>query len=123
MLGDGQTKRFCFRPHVSGTWILIRLEGSNFNAMHLGHGGSSKKQESYEIKQNLGAAYTGGTMQEVLLYTDGACSGNPGPGGWAWVRLEGECQQEASGADASTTNQRMELEAAAEGLEALTLIV
>ena len=59
-------------------------------------------------------------MQEVLLYTDGACSGNPGPGGWAWVRLEGERQQEASGADATTTNQRMELAAAAEGLEALT---
>jgi ribonuclease HI len=59
-------------------------------------------------------------MQEVLIYTDGACSGNPGPGGWAWVRLEGESQQEASGAAASTTNQRMELEAAAEGLESLT---
>lgn len=120
VLRDRQTKRLCFGPHVSGTWILIRLEGSNFNAMHLGHGGSWKKQESYEIKQILGAAYTGCTMQEVLLYTDGACSGNPGPGGWAWVRLEGESQQEASGANASTTNQRMELAAAAEGLESLT---
>ncbi len=58
-------------------------------------------------------------MQEVLLYTDGACSGNPGPGGWAWVRLEGENQYEASGAATSTTNQRMELAAAAEGLESL----
>ena len=120
VLGNGQTKCFCFRTYVSRTWILIRLQGSDFNAMHLGHGGSSRKQESYEIKQILGAAYTGRTMQEVLLYTDGACSGNPGPGGWAWVRLEGERQQEASGADATTTNQRMELEAAAEGLEALT---
>ena len=59
-------------------------------------------------------------MHEVLIYTDGACSGNPGPGGWAWVQLVGDSQKEASGADPSTTNQRMELEAAADGLESLT---
>ena len=58
-------------------------------------------------------------MQEVLLYTDGACSETLAPEAGRG-RLEGERQQEASGADATTTNQRMELEAAAEGLEALT---
>ena len=55
---------------------------------------------------------TGGTV----AYTDGACSGNPGPGGWAWVVPEGRW---ASGAEEHTTNQRMELTAALEAARAL----
>jgi ribonuclease HI len=56
----------------------------------------------------------------VLIYTDGACKGNPGPGGWgAWLS-SGSHQRELSGGAAATTNQRMELTAAIEALSALT---
>lgn len=59
-------------------------------------------------------------MTEVELYTDGACSGNPGPGGWgAILRCKG-VEKELSGGEAQTTNNRMELMAAIAGLEALT---
>ena len=58
----------------------------------------------------------------VLLYTDGACSGNPGPGGWAYVLKHPATGKvrEASGGEAATTNNRMELRAVIEGLESLT---
>jgi ribonuclease HI len=55
----------------------------------------------------------------VTIYTDGACSGNPGPGGWAAVLRYGDHEREISGGEARTTNQRMELRAAAEALRAL----
>lgn len=58
-------------------------------------------------------------MKTVTIYTDGACSGNPGPGGWGCVLLHGEQRKELSGAEAHTTNQRMELTAAVAGLAAL----
>jgi len=53
------------------------------------------------------------------IYTDGACSGNPGPGGWAAILLYKGHQRELSGGEPVTTNQRMELRAAIEGLKAL----
>ena len=56
----------------------------------------------------------------VTIYTDGACSGNPGPGGWGAVLLYGGHRRELSGASAETTNNRMELTAAIRALEALT---
>ncbi len=56
----------------------------------------------------------------VRIYTDGACSGNPGPGGWGAVLLFGEHRREISGAAPETTNNRMELTAAIRALEALT---
>ena len=55
----------------------------------------------------------------VAIYTDGACSGNPGPGGWGAVLLYGEYRREISGAVPDTTNNRMELTAAIRALEAL----
>jgi ribonuclease HI len=55
----------------------------------------------------------------VTIYTDGACLGNPGPGGWAAVIIDGAQEHEEFGAEASTTNQRMELRAAVEGLRAV----
>jgi len=55
----------------------------------------------------------------VTIYTDGACSGNPGPGGWAAIVIDGGREREISGGETSTTNQRMELQAAIEGLRAL----
>lgn len=57
--------------------------------------------------------------KNVIIYTDGACSGNPGPGGWGAVLLHGENQKEISGAEPETTNQRMELSAAVRALQAL----
>ena len=56
---------------------------------------------------------------EVTIYTDGACSGNPGPGGWAAILIYGRHQREISGGEPHTTNNRMELTAAIEGLRAL----
>jgi ribonuclease HI len=56
----------------------------------------------------------------VVIYTDGACKGNPGPGGWgAWLR-SGTHERELSGGEAETTNNRMELTAVIEALKALT---
>ena len=53
------------------------------------------------------------------IYTDGACSGNPGVGGWAAILIYNEFRKEMSGADAMTTNNRMELSAVINGLKAL----
>jgi ribonuclease HI len=58
-------------------------------------------------------------MTEVVIYTDGACSGNPGPGGWGVVLRWNGTQKELHGGDAQTTNNRMELMAAIQALEAL----
>ena len=58
-------------------------------------------------------------MERIVVYTDGACLGNPGPGGWAAVVLDQSGRRELSGFDPATTNNRMELRAALEGLRAL----
>ena len=58
-------------------------------------------------------------MKEVCLYTDGACRGNPGVGGWGAILVYGKYEKEMSGGEAETTNNRMELTAAIEGLSAL----
>ena len=55
----------------------------------------------------------------IEIYTDGACRGNPGPGGWAALLMSGEHEREISGAEALTTNNRMELTAVIRALEAL----
>ena len=55
----------------------------------------------------------------VTIYTDGACSGNPGPGGYAAILMMGDNKKEIYGAEKDTTNNRMELRAAIEGLKAL----
>jgi ribonuclease HI len=55
----------------------------------------------------------------VVVYSDGACSGNPGPGGWGAVMMSGSHRKEISGGEADTTNNRMELMAAIMALEAL----
>lgn len=59
-------------------------------------------------------------MKEVTIYTDGACSGNPGPGGWAAILIYGKHEKELSGGEAETTNNRMELSGAIAALGALT---
>jgi ribonuclease HI len=58
-------------------------------------------------------------MKEVILYTDGACSGNPGPGGWGALLIWNGTEKELSGGEADTTNNRMEMMAIIEGLKAL----
>ena len=58
-------------------------------------------------------------MKEVQLYTDGACRGNPGRGGWGAILVYGKYEKEMSGGERETTNNRMELLAAISGLEAL----
>jgi len=58
-------------------------------------------------------------VNKVTIYTDGACSGNPGPGGWGAVLISGHQRKEISGGDVKTTNNRMELKAAIEALKAL----
>ena len=58
-------------------------------------------------------------MKKVQLITDGACKGNPGPGGWAYLLRYNEHRREAWGSERQTTNNRMELTAAVKGLQAL----
>ena len=58
-------------------------------------------------------------MTKVIIYTDGACSGNPGPGGWAAILISGDTRKEISGGSKNTTNNIMELTAILEGLKAL----
>jgi ribonuclease HI len=58
----------------------------------------------------------------VVIYTDGACSGNPGPGGWGAILISGRHRKELSGGEAVTTNNRMELMAAISALESLKIV-
>ncbi len=59
-------------------------------------------------------------MKKLIIHTDGACEGNPGPGGWAAVLQYGQHRKEVSGAEPATTNNRMEMMAAIEALTVLT---
>ena len=58
-------------------------------------------------------------MENVIIYTDGACSGNPGPGGWGAILMYGEHKKEISGGDKETTNNIMEMTAVIEALKLL----
>ncbi|MEO8689105.1 MAG: ribonuclease HI [Solirubrobacteraceae bacterium] len=60
------------------------------------------------------------SSQAIQLWTDGACAGNPGPGGWAALLIEGTNERMLSGGEVGTTNNRMELLAPIKGLQALT---
>ena len=61
-------------------------------------------------------------INQVNIFTDGACRGNPGPGGWGVLLVYGDYEKELFGADVETTNNRMELMAAIKGLEAIAEI-
>jgi ribonuclease HI len=65
------------------------------------------------------AIYRISEMKRVVVYSDGACGGNPGPGGWAAILTYGKANREISGGCPATTNNRMELEAAVQALMAL----
>ncbi|PYN27408.1 MAG: ribonuclease HI [Candidatus Rokuibacteriota bacterium] len=60
------------------------------------------------------------SARDIVLYTDGACRGNPGPGGWAAIIIDGASERIVSGSEPQTTNQRMELSATVEGLAAIS---
>ncbi len=62
---------------------------------------------------------TGDRLPKVVIYTDGACRGNPGPGGWGALLISGEHRRELIGGDQHTTNNRMEMTASIEALKAL----
>jgi ribonuclease HI len=64
--------------------------------------------------------YTFPIVNRVTIYTDGACSGNPGPGGWGAILVSGALRKEIHGGESETTNNRMELTAAIEALRSLT---
>ncbi|MEX2462679.1 MAG: ribonuclease HI, partial [Balneolaceae bacterium] len=59
------------------------------------------------------------SLSKVILYTDGACSGNPGPGGWGAILIWNGNEKELCGGETETTNNRMEMRAVIEGLKAL----
>ena len=60
-------------------------------------------------------------MEEITIYTDGACSGNPGPGGWGAILMMGNVRKEISGGSENTTNNIMELSAVIEALKLLKI--
>ena len=76
-------------------------------------------QRRRPVQQKLSVSDEEIAMKTVTLYTDGACSGNPGPGGWAAILIFGAHKKELSGGERETTNNRMELTAVIRGLEAL----
>lgn len=67
----------------------------------------------------VGGKFSGRGSPRVRIYTDGACSGNPGPGGWGAVLLYNGERKEICGGEINTTNNRMELEATIQALQAL----
>lgn len=71
------------------------------------------------MKKRLKSRFLGGNMEEVTIYTDGACSGNPGPGGWGSILMYKGNQKEISGGLQDTTNNVMELTAVVEALKLL----
>ena len=78
-----------------------------------------KYARAAEICPNRLFALYSSVMKKVDIYSDGACRGNPGPGGWGALLIHGETRKEISGASPDTTNNRMELTAAIEALRAL----
>jgi len=82
------------------------------------YGRSRKALDAVDNPQPIG--YTFPIVNRVTIYTDGACSGNPGPGGWGAILVSGALRKEIFGGEPETTNNRMELTAAIEALRALS---
>src|SRR5690606_890279 len=79
----------------------------------------SDERKNYYIVHLLSFILYRITMKKISIYTDGACSGNPGPGGWGAILVYGDTEKELSGAEAETTNNRMEMMAAIAAFEVL----
>ncbi|MGQ0672341.1 MAG: ribonuclease HI [Hyphomicrobium sp.] len=78
-----------------------------------------RSESSNAPKDSEASAPAAGRGRTVVIYTDGACSGNPGPGGWGAILIYGERRKEICGGEPETTNNRMELLAAISALDAL----
>ena len=101
-------------------YIVARLDVLSTLRADMGAEGYFAAQR--ENAQAVAAAFAqaeGNELKQVEIYTDGACSGNPGPGGWAAILIYRDKRAELSGYEAHTTNNRMELMAAIRGLRAL----
>ncbi|GGK43312.1 hypothetical protein GCM10008955_41340 [Deinococcus malanensis] len=85
----------------------------------MGNVGLREKGKHAPAGTTLRARMPDAALPTIRLVTDGACSGNPGPGGWACILTTGTRTQELSGGERHTTNNRMELTALLEGLRAL----
>lgn len=84
------------------------------------HGALIVVTEKKTKNTNMNTTHTNGTVKHVEIFTDGACRGNPGPGGWGAVLRYGEYEKDLYGYQAKTTNNQMEMMAAIEALQALT---
>jgi ribonuclease HI len=100
--------------------VCKRLFADCDEGNHADDGDTSELEEAGETRARAGESVTAEyRMKEVQIYTDGACRGNPGPGGWGvWLQSSGK-EKELFGGESVTTNNRMELTAAIRGLSAL----
>ncbi len=101
-----------------GTTICAIESFKQANLQNIVKDGMRKCRER-SIQLSTPTPISKGDKQEVTIYTDGACSGNPGVGGWAAVLISGDHTKEICGVDTLTTNNRMELQAIIEGLKLL----
>lgn len=92
--------------------LRLKLRAKNYKPRTKDHGLRTKIKAEYKTAKGV-------CMKRVTIYTDGACSGNPGNGGWGAILKYGEHEKELSGFEESTTNNRMELRAAIEALKSL----
>jgi ribonuclease HI len=89
---------------------------------HAAASGKGRRRPSPHVKgvaSDDAAEHTARPKPEIVIYTDGACSGNPGPGGWGAILMSGGHRKEIKGGERDSTNNRMELMAAIMALEAL----
>src|SRR5262249_16206857 len=116
------------RPDASASWQCLPAEGAQAR-LHADSCASAHTTEARCRRRTRQAHHAlantsmtrspDGASSVVEIYTDGACRGNPGPGGWAALLSFGEREKELAGAEAHTTNNRMELTAVIRALEAL----
>ncbi len=105
----------CGRPISPGDEIANRPGGSGWVHADCPAAPAQGSLPGLDPAADATAAVVGGS-EATEVFTDGACSGNPGPGGWAWVTEDG---RHDSGGEAATTNQRMEITAALQAVRAL----
>jgi len=83
------------------------------------HGGCARVGGAAALNRSYVGFKRSGALNQVVIYTDGACKGNPGPGGWGVYLRSGDVEKDLFGGEAQTTNNRMELTAVIEALKAL----
>jgi len=115
-------------PKIRFALFKIDFIGGLLSTVRLGHRNSpsvfsnlSEEESLDKVDSTVALFLSKGIFmtERVEIYTDGACSGNPGPGGWGVILRFNDVEKELSGFDPTTTNNRMELKAAIEGIKAL----